>query len=138
MSGFFTRALGAAKREFNRLISTPWEWVTAIVLPFVWCVLLCGLFHQGLMRDLPMGVVDLDKTPQSQSLQGYVDALPSVSFLVYFFGSLLTGTLKDACGAFWMPLLGWSIVLSFAVIITVLIIRKNNKLKNEALAKTRS
>ena len=79
MSGFFTRALGAAKREFNRLISTPWEWVTAIVLPFIWCVLLCGLFHQGLMRDLPMGVVDLDKTPQSQSLQGYVDALPSVS-----------------------------------------------------------
>ena len=62
----------------------------------------------------------------------------SISFLVYFFGSLLTGTLKDAFGAFWMPLLGWSIVLSFAVIITVLIIRKNNKLKNEALAKTRS
>ena len=79
MSGFFTRALGAAKREFNRLVNTPWEWVTAIVLPLIWCVLLCGLFHQGLMRDLPMGVVDLDKTPQSQSLQGYVDALPSVS-----------------------------------------------------------
>lgn len=78
MSGFVRCVLGAAKREYDRLIATPWEWVTTIVMPIVWCVILCGLFHQGLMRELPLGVVDLDKTAQSQTLQGYMDALPSV------------------------------------------------------------
>ncbi|MBO7173445.1 MAG: ABC transporter permease [Burkholderiaceae bacterium] len=78
MSGFFARSLGAAKREFQRLVCTPWEWVTTIVLPLIWCVLLTGLFNDGLMRELPLGVVDLDKTHQSQTVQGYMDALPSV------------------------------------------------------------
>ena len=78
MSGFFDRTWAAGQREYRRLISTPWEWVTTIVLPLIWCVLLCGLFNGGLMRELPIGVVDFDKTHQSQTLQGYMDALPSV------------------------------------------------------------
>ena len=56
----------------------------------------------------------------------------SVGFMTFFFGSLLAGT---DLGNTWMPILGWSIVALFAAIITVLIIRKNRRLKKEELAR---
>ena len=59
---------------------------------------------------------------------GYV-----IGFLVFFFGSLFTGA---GFGSVWMPILGWAFVALFALIVTVLIIRKNKQLKSEyALAK---
>ena len=57
----------------------------------------------------------------------------SVGFLVFFFGSLFTGA---GFGSLWMPILGWAFVALFALIVTVLIVRKNKQLKCEyALAK---
>ena len=57
----------------------------------------------------------------------------SVGFLVFFFGSLFTGA---GFGSLWMPILGWAFVALFALIVTVLIVRKNKQLKSEyALAK---
>ena len=53
----------------------------------------------------------------------------SLSFLVFFFGSLITGA--GFGDALWMPIVGWSVVAVFATVITVLIIRKNNELKKE-------
>ncbi len=44
----------------------------------------------------------------------------TVAFLVFFFGTLLTG---GSFGAAWMPILGWAIVLAITVTFTVLIIR---------------
>ena len=57
----------------------------------------------------------------------------SVGFLVFFFGSLFTGA---GFGSLWMPILGWAFVALFALIVAVLIVRKNKQLKSEyALAK---
>ncbi len=56
----------------------------------------------------------------------------SLGFLVYFFGTLVTG---GSFGALWMPLLGWAIVLALAALLTVLILRKNRELKAEDKAK---
>ncbi len=56
----------------------------------------------------------------------------TVGFLTFFFGTLITG---GSFGAAWMPVLGWAIVALFAVIVTVLIVRKNNELKAEYAAK---
>ena len=53
----------------------------------------------------------------------------SVGFLVFFFGSLFTGA--GFGEAVWMPIVGWAIVATFALILTVLIIRKNKQLKAE-------
>lgn len=50
----------------------------------------------------------------------------SLSFLVYFFGTLFT---TGEFGALWMNLLGWAVVLLFASIIAVLIARRNRELK---------
>ena len=54
---------------------------------------------------------------------GYV-----IAFLVFFFGTLLTG---GSLGAAWMPILGWAITIAIAAIFTVMIIRKNKQLKAE-------
>ena len=53
----------------------------------------------------------------------------SVGFLVYFFGTLFTGA---GFGSLWMTVLGWAMVALFALIVTVLIIRKNKQLRAEA------
>ena len=52
----------------------------------------------------------------------------TVSFLVFFFGTLFTGA---DFGAVWMPIVGWLIVLAIVAVITVLIIKKNKQLKAE-------
>ena len=60
----------------------------------------------------------------------------SISFLVYFFGMLFTGAIRNAFDALWMPILGWCMVGAFITVISTLIIRKNNQLKREAALRT--
>ena len=52
----------------------------------------------------------------------------TVSFLVFFFGTLFTG---GSMGSVWMPIVGWIIVLLIVAIITLLILKKNKEIKNE-------
>ena len=59
----------------------------------------------------------------------------SVGFLVYFFGTLITG---GTFGAAWMPMLGWAVEAVLIAIMAVLIVRKNNQLKAEAKSATKS
>ncbi len=56
----------------------------------------------------------------------------SVGFLVYFFGTLFT---TRNFGAPWMPILGWAVVGLFAVILAVLIIKRNREIKEEYTVK---
>ncbi len=50
----------------------------------------------------------------------------SVGFLVFFFGTLFT---TRNFGSVWMPILGFALVALFAIVLTVLIIRKNIRSK---------
>ena len=52
----------------------------------------------------------------------------TVGFLVFFFGTLLTG---GSFGAAWMPIVGWEIVLGIAAIFTAMIVRTNKQQKAE-------
>ncbi len=56
----------------------------------------------------------------------------TVSFLIFFFGSLFTGA---SFGEVWMPIVGWLIVGLIVAIITYLIIKKKKELKAEAFLK---
>lgn len=56
----------------------------------------------------------------------------SLSYLVFFIGTLITG---GDLGPIWMSVLGWSVVGVFAATLTVLIVRKNSQLKAEAQLK---
>ena len=50
----------------------------------------------------------------------------TLGFTVFFFGSLFAG---ESFGPLWMPVLGWSLVLIFAAVLTGLIIKRNLELK---------
>ena len=50
----------------------------------------------------------------------------TLGFTVFFFGSLFTDA---SFGPLWMPVLGWSLVLIFAAVLTGLIIKRNRELK---------
>ena len=51
----------------------------------------------------------------------------TLSFLVYFFGTLFCG---ESLGEIWMPILGWLIVAVFIGTICFLISKKNNELSD--------
>ena len=59
----------------------------------------------------------------------------SVAFLTYFFGTLIT---VGSFEALWMPLVGWAIVLAFAAVLTILIIKRNREISREAAEKKAS
>jgi ferrous iron transport protein B len=52
----------------------------------------------------------------------------TVSFLVFFFGTIFTG---GSLGAIWMPIVGWATVLTIALVFTIKIISVNRQLKKE-------
>ena len=56
----------------------------------------------------------------------------SISFLVFFFGSLFTGS---SLGSPWMPLVGWAMIALIAIVLATLILRKNKEIRAEAAAK---
>ncbi len=56
----------------------------------------------------------------------------SISFLVYFFGTLITG---GNLGSVWMPIVGWLIVAGCAAVYTYLILKRKEEDKRLALQK---
>lgn len=70
-------------REVQTVLSRPWDIAMFIVMPVIWCVLIAGLFGNGLIRDVPVGVVNLDHHPESIELEIQLDALPSVKLFSY-------------------------------------------------------
>lgn len=70
-------------REVLTVLRSPWDIAMFIVMPVIWCLLIAGLFGQGMIRDVPVGVVNLDHQPESIELETKLDALPSVKLVSY-------------------------------------------------------
>ena len=49
-----------------------------------------------------------------------------LGFLTFFIGSLISG---QSVGEFWMPVLGFAITISFAIIVTAMILKNKRKIK---------
>lgn len=75
---FCDALLRVARLEVSGVFSRPKEWVTGLLLPLFWCVVLALTFGDGLMTRLPVGVVDLDLSSTSRAAIERVEALPSV------------------------------------------------------------
>lgn len=67
--------------EARELMRRPALFVTGVVVPVFWVVALVGMFSTGLMRDIAVGVVDLDGSAQSRELVRELDAIPSVGLI---------------------------------------------------------
>lgn len=70
-------------REVRTVLRSPWDIAMFIVMPVIWCLLIAGLFGQGMIRDVPVGVVNLDHQPESIELEAKLDALPSIKLVSY-------------------------------------------------------
>lgn len=71
------------RREVGAVLKSPWDVAMFVVMPVIWCLLIAGLFGQGMIRDVPVGVVNLDHHPESIELEVKLDALPSVKLVSY-------------------------------------------------------
>ena len=75
MSSLFVSMVG---REWRQLFQDPWlfslvTWIPAVIYFTIW-----SIFSAGIARDLPIGIVDLDKSRISRALIRHYDASPAL------------------------------------------------------------
>lgn len=75
MSSLFVSMVG---REWRYLLRDPWlfslvTWIPAVIYFTIWAI-----FSAGIARDLPIGIVDLDKSRVSRALIRHYDASPAL------------------------------------------------------------
>ncbi|WP_373940750.1 ABC transporter permease [Polaribacter sejongensis] len=71
-------SLRIAKREIALLFNSKSTFVLAVILPFVSILFFNTLLSEGVARDLPVAVVDLDHTATSRNIIAQLDAAPDI------------------------------------------------------------
>lgn len=74
MSGMWA----ACRLELKGIPTRPQEWISCALLPVFWFLLFVGIFGQGLMTSIPVGVVNEDGGVLSREVLMKLEALPSV------------------------------------------------------------
>lgn len=85
-----SRFLALVAREWRQLFTDPWLLSLITWIPLMLGLLLWSVFAKGLARELPVGVVDLDKSQVSRSVLRDYDASPSID-LVRSYTSVIEG-----------------------------------------------
>lgn len=67
------------RRELTDMYNDPWLLSLVTWVPPLLFLVMYWLFSQGIATDLPIGVVDLDKSRMSRSLTRHYDASPSLA-----------------------------------------------------------
>lgn len=83
MSSFLSDFKRAFVQEARTTSDTPLLWLTGIVVPVFWCLAVVAVFATGLMRNIPVGLVDHDNSAESRDLIRSLDAVASVDFVNY-------------------------------------------------------
>lgn len=83
MNDFFRILFRAAREEIRTAPSRPWEWLSALLLPTIWCGLLTAVFVQGLLEELPIGLVDNDHSAASREVVEQFASVPSLALRPY-------------------------------------------------------
>ncbi|HWJ86616.1 MAG TPA: ABC transporter permease [Pelagibacterium sp.] len=68
-----------ARREVRRIARRPALWFFVLVFPILIFLMLASIFRVGVPTDLPVAVVDLDRSALSRQIVQAVDAMPEVS-----------------------------------------------------------
>ena len=72
-------SLRIAKREIALLFNSRSTFIFAVVLPFVSILFFNTLLSEGVARDLPVAIVDLDRSAVSRNVIAQLDATPEIS-----------------------------------------------------------
>ncbi|SDY03521.1 ABC-2 type transport system permease protein [Lutibacter oricola] len=70
--------LHIVRREFRLLFHNKSMFIFAVILPFVSMVFFHTLLHNGVARDLPIAVIDLDNSSISRNIISQLDATPEI------------------------------------------------------------
>ena len=76
----FNEFIRSAAHEIRYAISRPGLFLSGVAAPLFWWAMLAAIFAAGLMRSLPVALVDNDNSPQSRELIQTLEAIPSISF----------------------------------------------------------
>lgn len=80
MSKALQEFLYAARDEVYAALRRPWLFISGVAAPLFWWLILAAVFAAGLMRALPVGLVDLDDSAESRELVQTLSAIPSIGF----------------------------------------------------------
>ena len=83
MTSVFSDFKRSFLEEARTTVGTPLLWLTGIVVPIFWCLVLVGVFATGMLRDIPVGLVDYDNSVESRELVRTLEAVPSIGFVGY-------------------------------------------------------
>ena len=74
-----TSSFPLLKRELRDLLADPWLFSLVSWIPLLLFCVMTWIFSQGVATDMPIGVVDLDKSRVSRSLIRHYEASPSLA-----------------------------------------------------------
>ncbi|MBR9728764.1 ABC transporter permease [Shewanella intestini] len=75
---------GLFRREWKNLWADPWQLALLTYIPILTMLLLLWIFNSVTPRDLPVAVVDLDKSQMSQTLAHKLEASPSIKLVSFY------------------------------------------------------
>lgn len=78
MPGFFSDTFAVLRREIRRIAHQPMYWTLTVVLPLIAFGFFALLLQKGVARDIPIAVVDGDRTDLSRKVTQMIDAAPTV------------------------------------------------------------
>lgn len=71
-------------REIDRMSGSSIYLFTTLIGPLISFVILLSIFAEGVPRNLPIGIVDLDQTPLSRKIALWIDATPEAAIVMHF------------------------------------------------------
>lgn len=66
------------KREIRQIISKPTYWFSTLILPLFVLLIMTTIFSNGLIRELPIGVVDEDNSRLSRQIARHLETVPEL------------------------------------------------------------
>ena len=70
--------------EFRFLAKNPWDLTMVLWLPLVTVLLVWWIFSQTQITDLPIGVIDQDNSPVSNTVTRYLEASPDITIQQFY------------------------------------------------------
>ena len=71
-------------REIDRMLGSTIYLFTTLIGPLISFVILLSIFAEGVPRNLPVGIVDLDNTVLSRKVAMWIDATPEAEIAMHF------------------------------------------------------
>jgi len=92
---YYSAFSNVIKREVNRISNNWILWFITLIAPIIAYLTIMWMFSDGVIRDVPISVVDLDGTNFSRNIVRQVDATPATKIAHYALSVEEAKTLMD-------------------------------------------